>query len=722
MDRLERSTAGRRSRTVTTRKRGRYVRARPSPRDPSDLALDATLRAAAPHQLARHENGASGPALRLKSKDYQRKVRVKRAANLVLFVVDASWSMAAEERMEATKGAILALLTDAYQRRDRVGLIVFRQDRATLILPPTNSVERAHKLLADLPVGGKTPLAAGVWLALRTVKQELARHPDLMPLVVFLTDGGGNISMGDLPPQEEAYLFAEELQAAAIPSVVINMEAPQFDQGLAEMLAAHLGGECYKLNALQAELLVEVVGSKVGGANPMKTPKIKFALIVLLLFLLPFLLFWRLWWPAPTQRLAFEDGDFVTQHYPMRAFVAREYRAGRLPLWSPYTFSGEPTVAESLYTVFYPLGLVELLFPTLPFWVLEVEVLLYLGLAGFFTFLFVRQLTGRWEAALLAGATFSLSGFLTSYPSLQMIILQVALWLPAGLWLLERALQRRSLWELGWAGAAFGIGLLGGHFQTFLYVAYLTAAYFVFRVWRLRLSWRFIGRASLILAAVVICVGAPQWLPSAEMAGRSPRAELPYEVVAHGFQPEELWGLLRPNMGEWSPLYVGLIPLGLALFALLVEQRAARWFWAGVFVVALLLSLGGNGFLYPFFHALAPGFQLFRDQERAAFLVTFALVVLAGYGYARLAQWPRWPRWGWVLLLLLSCGNLYYANQGVILQELPPGGYTAPPKRCVICWKARQLRLRSPAQQSASAARRSCPWAAMPARISNYGM
>ncbi len=262
LDRLERATGGRRSRTVTTRKRGRYVRARPSPRDPSDLALDATLRAAAPYQLARHEKSATGPALRLQVEDYQRKVRVRRAANLVLFVVDASWSMAVEARMEATKGAILALLTDAYQRRDRVGLIVFRQNRATLVLPPTNSVARARKLLAELPIGGKTPLAAGIWLAGQTVKQELMRHPDLMPLVVFLTDGAGNVSLGDLPPQEEAYLLAEELQAAAIPSVVINMEAAQFDQGFAEALATHLGGECYTLNALQAGLLVEMVNSR----------------------------------------------------------------------------------------------------------------------------------------------------------------------------------------------------------------------------------------------------------------------------------------------------------------------------------------------------------------------------------------------------------------------------------------------------------------------------
>lgn len=263
MDRQERRSGGRRSRTVTTLKRGRYVRARPSPRDPSDLALDATLRAAAPFQSERHATMPQGPVLQVRSHDYQRKVRVRRAANLVLFVVDASWSMAVEERMEATKGAVLSLLTDAYQRRDRVGLIVFQKDRAMVALPPTNSVELAQKRLQDLPVGGKTPLSAGLWLAAHTIQQELLRHPDLEPLLVILTDGAGNVSMGDMPPQEEAYLIAEQLRDADVRSVVVNMEDARFDQGLAQSLADHLGGECFNLVSLQADALLQTVQGRL---------------------------------------------------------------------------------------------------------------------------------------------------------------------------------------------------------------------------------------------------------------------------------------------------------------------------------------------------------------------------------------------------------------------------------------------------------------------------
>jgi magnesium chelatase subunit D len=257
LDRLTRSAGGRRSRTRTDRKRGRYIQSRPSPGNPHDLAFDATLRSAAPHQADRRE--PDGPALVIRSDDYQRKVRVRRAANLVLFVVDASWSMAVAERMEATKGAVMSLLTDAYQRRDRVGLVVFQKNVARLVLPPTNSVELAQRALRDIPVGGKTPLSAGLQLAHEVITRELRQHPDLMPLMVLLTDGAGNVSLTDLPPQTESHTIAEMFPRSGIRSVVINMEHQAFDQGFAEALATHLEAPCYTLEQLHAEALLEKV-------------------------------------------------------------------------------------------------------------------------------------------------------------------------------------------------------------------------------------------------------------------------------------------------------------------------------------------------------------------------------------------------------------------------------------------------------------------------------
>jgi magnesium chelatase subunit D len=255
LDRMVRRASGRRSHTRTDRKRGRYIQARPTPGKAYDLAFDATLRAAAPFQQRREEQ-RKRVAFAITPDDYMRKVRVRRAANLVLFLVDASWSMAVAERMAATKGAILSLLTDAYQRRDRVGLIVFQKDRATLVLPPTNSVMLAQRALADIPVGGKTPLSAGLQMSYDVLRREMLLHPDVMPLLIVLTDGAGNVAISHiLPPQEEAYQIADLIAAEKVHCVVINMEHAAFDQGLAAALAEHLKSPCYSISDLKAENL-----------------------------------------------------------------------------------------------------------------------------------------------------------------------------------------------------------------------------------------------------------------------------------------------------------------------------------------------------------------------------------------------------------------------------------------------------------------------------------
>ena len=259
LDRMTRSQAGKRSRTTTDRKRGRYIQARPA-NGSTDIAFDATLRAAAPFQLRRDR---SRTALAVEKSDLQRKVRVRRAANLILFAVDASWSMAAAERMEATKGAIMSLLMDAYQRRDQVGLVVFQKEEARLVLPPTSSVELAKHRLADVPVGGKTPLSAGLLLSYRVLRREMRLNPETMPLLIVLTDGAGNVSMTDMPAQEEAHRIAAMIRHADIRSIVINMEHASFDRGLAQALADALDAPCYTLHQLRADTLYRTVRSEI---------------------------------------------------------------------------------------------------------------------------------------------------------------------------------------------------------------------------------------------------------------------------------------------------------------------------------------------------------------------------------------------------------------------------------------------------------------------------
>ena len=262
IDKLTRAKGGRRSTTRTDRKRGRYIRARPAYDKMDDIAFDATFRQAAIQQVHRQRHDV---AFAVEREDLQRKVRVRRASNLILFVVDASWSMAAAERMEATKGAVMSLLIDAYQRRDQVGLVVFQKERARVVLPPTSSVELAQKALRDVPVGGKTPLSSGLLTSYNVIMAARRRDPETRPLMFLLTDGAGNVSITGMAAQEEALRMADLFKQAHIRTVTVNMEHQAFDRGLAQQLADALGGACYNLPELRAESLLKTVQDELHG-------------------------------------------------------------------------------------------------------------------------------------------------------------------------------------------------------------------------------------------------------------------------------------------------------------------------------------------------------------------------------------------------------------------------------------------------------------------------
>ena len=230
--------AGRRSRAET--ESGRTVGARQPAGRIQHLHLTATLAAAAPHQRAR---GRAGAGLRLHRDDLREALREGRESNLVLFAVDASGSMAARARMSAVKATVLSLLLDAYQRRDKVGLVTFRGAGAELVLPPTSSVEAAAARMTSLPTGGRTPLEAGLLLAAATLERERLRDPQRRPLLVVVTDGR-HTSGAD--PARAAML----LQRRGIASVVVDCEAGPVRLGLATGLAGHLGGPCLRLAEL----------------------------------------------------------------------------------------------------------------------------------------------------------------------------------------------------------------------------------------------------------------------------------------------------------------------------------------------------------------------------------------------------------------------------------------------------------------------------------------
>ena len=270
-DQRSRRALGRRNVTITDSSAGRYVGSRMPKGKASGLALDATLRAAAPHQVERRTARDSQIAVLIEPWDIRDKVRESKSGSLVLFVVDASGSMGAQRRMVAVKGAIMSLLLDAYQRRDRVGMISFRGTSASLVLPPTNSVDLAQIHLQEMPTGGRTPLSAGLFKALEVIETERIKDRDVLPLLVLLSDGRGNVALAQDSPLDEAYAAAGIIGDDKVPSVVVDTESGFIRLGMVQPVAEAMGAQYLKLEDLRSDSLAEAVRTQmpiIGEAPP----------------------------------------------------------------------------------------------------------------------------------------------------------------------------------------------------------------------------------------------------------------------------------------------------------------------------------------------------------------------------------------------------------------------------------------------------------------------
>jgi len=268
-DTLKRNQSGRRTRTRTSNRTGRYVRAT-SQRLNNDLALDATLRASAPYQKRRPRTHL---AVNIQEPDIREKIRMKKTSNLLLFVVDASGSMGTR-LMTETKGAIFALLLEAYQKRDKVGLIAFRGMKSELLLPPTNSIELAKKRLEELPTGGKTPLGHGLLTAYQILHRELRREPDLLPMLIVVTDGRANVGLDrdkyyEGPQFGEIYQEIYELCALIkkeqrLRSLVIDAEEKRLGSfGRSKKLAQALEAKYVILEELARDQILKTIESEL---------------------------------------------------------------------------------------------------------------------------------------------------------------------------------------------------------------------------------------------------------------------------------------------------------------------------------------------------------------------------------------------------------------------------------------------------------------------------
>lgn len=248
--------SGKRSLTMTDLMQGRYVRAEIPKAKTSDIAFDATLRAAAPYQRARPSNGC---AVVIRKEDLRSKVREKRTGNIFLFVVDASGSMGARERMKTVKGVIFKILLDAYQKRDRVGMVAFRKKQAEVLLPVTRSVDFAQKKLASMPTGGKTPLAKGLLKAEDVLDMLYRQDANQDPVVILITDGRATSPLNKgTNPVTDAMEEAKRIGRRHIPVAVIDTESGFIKLGLAKKLAKAMGASYFQVDKISEDQLLHI--------------------------------------------------------------------------------------------------------------------------------------------------------------------------------------------------------------------------------------------------------------------------------------------------------------------------------------------------------------------------------------------------------------------------------------------------------------------------------
>lgn len=259
-DRKIRIGSGRRAKTLST-KSGKYVKAKIPQEKTSDIAIDATIRASAMRNLNK-KGMDKGNILMIEKDDLREKVRERKKATAIVFVVDSSGSMAAKRRMEAAKGAVMSLLEDAYQKRDKVGFVAFKGNKAEILLNPTTSITLAARYLKNLPTGGRTPLPDGIYKGLELLKKEKSKDKNVIPMMVLVSDGKGNVPINKNVKQEVISL-AYEVKEKGINLVVIDSGHGLLKLGYNKEIVEVSGGKYYNLGKVNADNITNIVKSNL---------------------------------------------------------------------------------------------------------------------------------------------------------------------------------------------------------------------------------------------------------------------------------------------------------------------------------------------------------------------------------------------------------------------------------------------------------------------------
>jgi hypothetical protein len=384
---------------------------------------------------------------------------------------------------------------------------------------------------------------------------------------------------------------------------------------------------------------------------------------LLILYILILLFFWRTLTPDIADRMRFAEGDFSYIFYPARYYVAESLWQGNLPVWNPHVANGYPHCADPQAACFYPISLGTALLSGghLTVDMLQGEAIFHFALAATFTYLFVLYLLGSRKAAFVSALAFTFSGYLTSFPSLQLSELEAIVWMPLALWMCTLAVDRGKARYLAVGGLALAMTFLAGRPQAYVSILPLTLAWMIYRARQRQFSWARIGGYIALLGGVAVALAAVQILPTLELTRLSSRADVSYVAASEGgFAYWELGGIFSPRALGSQPLYVGLAALALA--ALSVTRRKG-WFWAAAGFVGLLFSLGDGTILfdaaYVLQRILSPG--IIRNMERTIVVFAFSTAMLAGYGMsalekgewdARIARGIKWALAGLALLAL----------------------------------------------------------------------
>lgn len=396
-------------------------------------------------------------------------------------------------------------------------------------------------------------------------------------------------------------------------------------------------------------------------------------LAIITLFILWLVFFWRLFTPIAEDQASLKNGDFSGQFVAFGAYQYERMSHGEIPLWNPYNNSGLPFIADTQAAVFYPPRWITMGLSSLAggwsYNALQLEMTVHVLLYTLLMYGFMRRLTlGHKQshfASLVTSVIIGYGGYTSSYPPLQLAVLEAAIWFPLGaLGILEATRTDKLSWRwLALAGFGLGLSWLAGHPQTSWFMTYILVAYLAYRCYQQKIGWRIFFVGLVALGVITLGVTAVTFLPGIEYLLQTSREGLGFDAKGNGFPFKDIAQFIFPgSVSLWSPLYIGIPALFFVGVAILRNESESR-FWLVVAIIGLIHSVGANSSFYYLTYNLIPGLRFFRGQERAAFVVANSLAILTGLGILSASTWAnqahkqnalKWWRWLTGLIIFIA--------------------------------------------------------------------